>query len=236
MEADPQDRVSRLKLICDLYKSEYERLKQELSFQQKLHEKLHGLAKQQRRQLYVGVKPSKKEKPAVIDKLVKLNDQRILEFKLLVDFKNEFDKKLTKIQKKLEKEQKPRLAKALNQMEERKHFMETTEKEFTQRKDKSIQRKRQNIIELQASSIMNTSLNSFHSVKSLSKAPSLSSKSSHSSLKPSKKIKVVSSKSKLPVEPEKLIETFAETKKQETFRIQQKASTQKLKLFNYDFQ
>ncbi len=236
MEADPQDRVSRLRLICDLYKSEYERLKQELSYQQKLHQTLHGLAKNQRRQLFIGVNPSKQDKPAVINKLVQLNHERISEFQQLVDFKNEFDKKITKIQKKLEKQQKPKLSKALIEVEQRKHFIEATENEFAQRKDRSIQRKRQNIIELQAGSIMNSSLTSFHSVKSLSRAPSYSSKSNQPSLNQSRKIKIVSSQSKLSVEPDKLTASFTETKKQESFRIQQKTSTQKIKLFNYDFQ
>ena len=231
---DDDNRIDRLQTIHDLYKTEYERLKEELKYQQQLHQVLHGITKQQRRQLYIGVNPSRDDKKEVVEKIVKKNQERIKEFEKLEKSKLEIDKKLIKVLKKVEKNSKDHLTESLTKFEGRRNEIERVEKDFMRRKNKSLQRIRQNIVELQAGSIMNSSFTSFHSIKSLAKSTSSTlSRQKLSPSKPSQKIKVISSKTNRN-ETLESSDILSDIRKNDTIRIKTKPNYQKLKLFNYE--
>lgn len=191
------DKFSNLKKCLEYYQIEYDKLVLEHSLQDTLHRALQKLAKSQRELIYLKTKPAPKEdltdedRALVMSQLIRQNHLRILELQAGRAKKVAVDELVEAKVQKAEKTGEKDLKTILVDLEQRKEAIKLRHTEFKQRKNVGISNMKEEINQSQAYSVMNSSMTSLKSVKSMvSVKPSESNLKGEKATEKSKQFKV----------------------------------------------
>lgn len=205
---------------------EYEKLKAELKYEEKVNRFLHEQGKKQRQQMFL-----EKATPEIRDKeylleAVKRNDARIKQLEEALGMKEDLHQTYEQVSRKVSKSLTSRLDRTIEAIAEQKEKAHASHLKFEAQSQRSLQRVKKAITEQQAFSVLNKSLTSFKS------STSLSSNSSRTSLK-----STLTSKAKIKVVSTSRKDSQAREEPSEhsfNFKKKPEPNYPRLKLFQYD--
>jgi hypothetical protein len=186
------DNFTNLKKCLEYYQVEYDKLALEHSLQDSLHRALQQVAKSQRELIYLKTRPSKREevtereKALVMGQLVRENHRRIGELMAGRERKARVDGEVEERVRGVERDGERELKGILAQLDRRKDAIKDRHSEYKQRKTVGISYMKEEINQSQAYSVMNSSMSSLKSVKSMAsmKLPTSNSKGEKETEKP----------------------------------------------------
>ena len=225
---DERETKDRLLAILTCLESEYEKVKAELYYEEKLNRVLHDQAKKQRFDMFLSKNDKDDQCKTHFLEAVKRNHLRMKQLESALAEKDLFHQVLDKVNRKVSKSIPSKLEKTIGIVTELREKVHAKHLKFEAQRNRSLQRVKEAITEQQAMSVLNQSLSSFKSLSNLSISNASSASIKNTSIKKAK-FSVVS-KSKKGSE---MIEESTEHHLL-NFKKQKEPAYPRLKLFQYE--